>query len=132
VGRRLRAAMPEPITVARLGGDEFAALAPLTGTDPDEVMSIASSLQNALREPFELTGVTVGVRASVGIAVYPDHAADADLLLQHADGAMYAGKSAQEPVQVYNAELDRSNPRRLALVSELRQAIEGGDILCYY
>ncbi len=132
VGRRLRAAMPEPITVARLGGDEFAALAPLTGSDPDEVMSIASSLQNAVREPFELAGVTVGVRASVGVAVYPDHAADADLLLQHADGAMYASKSSQEPVQIYNAELDRSNPRRLALVSELRQAIEGGDILCYY
>jgi len=132
VGRRLRAAMPEPITVARLGGDEFAALAPLTGSDPDEVMSIASLLQNAVREPFELAGVTVRVRASVGVAVYPDHAADADLLLQHADGAMYASKSSQEPVKVYNADLDRSNPRRLALVSELRQAIEGGDILCYY
>ncbi len=95
VGVRLRRVMPEPVTVARLGGDEFAALTPLAGTSPDEVLDIAASLQSALRDPFELAGVAVGVRASVGIAVYPDHAGDADLLLQHADGAMYAGKAAR-------------------------------------
>ena len=132
VGVRLRRVMPEPVTVARLGGDEFAALTPLAGTSPDEVLDIAASLQSALRDPFELAGVAVGVRASVGIAVYPDHAGDADLLLQHADGAMYAGKAARAAVQVYSAELDRSNPRRLALVSELRQAIEAGEIVCHY
>jgi len=132
VGVRLRRVMPEPVTVARLGGDEFAALTPLAGTSPDEVLDIAASLQSALRDPFELAGVAVGVRASVGVAVYPDHAGDADLLLQHADGAMYAGKAARAAVQVYNAELDRSNPRRLALVSELRQAIEAGEIVCHY
>ena len=66
--------------------------------------------------------VELEVRASLGIAVCPDHGDDSSVLLRHADVAMYAAKAAQLPVQTYSAEIDRSNPRRLALVNELGAA----------
>jgi diguanylate cyclase (GGDEF)-like protein len=77
-------------TLARLGGDEFALLLP--GADQKMAMDAADRLQAALREPFTIQGQKVSVAASVGGAVFPQNAHDADHLMRKADQAMYDAK----------------------------------------
>jgi diguanylate cyclase (GGDEF)-like protein len=89
---RLRGSLRSVDTVARLGGDEFAVLLPLLA-DADEAERLAKRIVAALHEPFAVQGVTLTVDASVGIACFPDHGEDVDLLLQRADVAMYMAKS---------------------------------------
>ena len=128
VASRLAAAVPPEVTVARLGGDEFALLVP----GPDGGEAVAAQVHAALRAPVAVGEVELEVRASLGIAVCPDSGDDSSELLRHADVAMYAAKAAQLPVQTYSADIDRSNPRRLALVNELRTAVEAGRLTCHY
>jgi diguanylate cyclase (GGDEF)-like protein len=78
-------------TIARLGGDEFVALFPEV-TDILGVADIAARIVALFRQPFKLEGHEVTVTASVGVALYPDHGKDIELLLKHADMAMYLVK----------------------------------------
>jgi EAL domain-containing protein (putative c-di-GMP-specific phosphodiesterase class I) len=68
----------------------------------------------------------------VGVAIWPDHGDDATVLLQRADVAMYAAKESQRGVDVYDPEKDTYSLERLALVGELRTAIERGDLAVHY
>jgi diguanylate cyclase (GGDEF)-like protein len=131
VARRLREAAPSSVTVSRLGGDEFALLVPAdaTGSSP---LEFAERLQVALRRPCGLEGVQVDVRASLGIALIPEHGEHSAELLQRADVAMYAAKSLRTPIQVYDPDADHATPGRLALVGELRAAIEAGNLAVHY
>ena len=131
VAGRLAATVPAGVTVARLGGDEFALLVP-GSEDPEGGSRVATEVHRALRAPVRVGDVELEVRASLGIAVCPDHGDDSSVLLRHADVAMYAAKGAQLPVMTYSAEIDRSNPRRLALVNDLRAAVEAGQLTCHY
>src|SRR5829696_10518339 len=81
---RLRGSLRAVDTVARLGGDEFAVLLPML-EDAHDAERLAKRLVAALHEPFVVQGVTLTVDASVGIACFPDHGEDVDVLLQRAD-----------------------------------------------
>lgn len=129
VGKRLRLTLHEEDTVARLGGDEFAVLLPNTG-DPDAATVVAGKLLAGLDQPFALDETPVEVGASVGIALFPQHGEDITTLLQKADVAMYVAKGAHGGSAVYAAERDRYSAERLALVSELRHAIDRKELSC--
>jgi diguanylate cyclase (GGDEF)-like protein len=131
VAHRLVRAVPAALTAARLGGDEFALLVQV-GEDPAEVEAVAAEVQRSLREPMVIDALELEVRASIGVARFPEHGTDGALLLRRADIAMYAAKEARLPVLVYEPEIDRSSPRRLAMISELRAAIESGQLVCHY
>ena len=131
VARRLQDAVGEDVTVARLGGDEFCMLVPLGRGRPD-VADVVDRLHERLRAPCRVGDVELEVRASVGAAMCPQHGDDGSVLLRHADVAMYAGKAAHLPLQVYGPDIDRSNPRRLSLVNDLRAAVEDGLLTCHY
>ncbi len=134
IGRRLSEQMRERDLLARLGGDEFAVL--MTGLDQDSAVAIAERLHRALSEPMKLQGVEMEVSASIGVVHVPAgrHAneQDATLLLQRADVAMYAAKQHYTGVRLYLDELDGYSPRRLALASGLRNAIEQGQLSLRY
>jgi diguanylate cyclase (GGDEF)-like protein len=131
VGQRLRAALRGVDTVARLGGDEFAVLLPRITTD-EGAATVASKLQAALQEPFTLQGLALEVEASIGLALYPEHGSDPDELLQHADIAMYVAKETHAGFVLFDPKQDQHSPRRLALLGELRRAIEGRQLLLHY
>lgn len=81
----------ETDTVARIGGDEFIVL--LSNTHQhDDILVIATSILGGLNKPFNLKATPVHISASIGIALYPNHAEDADSLLKAADGALYKAK----------------------------------------
>ena len=126
VAARLAAAVGDAGTVCRLGGDEFAVL--LSGTaDPGTAVGVARRLLVALAAPAALDGLQVEVRASVGVALAPQHATDAAGLLKRADLAMYDAKVAGHGVRLYEPDLE-SDPRRLALAADLRAALHTGAV----
>jgi diguanylate cyclase (GGDEF)-like protein len=131
VGKRLRASVKSGDTVARLGGDEFAIVLPQVH-DAAEALQIAERARHALEEPFEIGTLTLVVGASFGIALAPEHGNLATVLLQRADVAMYAAKASHAGTVVYAADVDTHSPRRLALVGDLRKAIEGEELLVHF
>src|SRR5437764_3608343 len=95
-------------------------------------MRLACRIREAIKEPCTLDGVSIEVDASIGIAVAPEHGTDDSVLLTRADMAMYAAKSAHSGVEVYDRERDEYSPRRLALASRLRSAIDSGEMVLHY
>ncbi len=130
-GPRLEAAVPGADLVARVGGDEFAVLLPV-GTTVEEAEVVAQALGRAIEEPFRSQGLTLLVRASVGIAMFPDHGRDVETLMQRADVAMYSAKARGVGCEVYSASRDGHSRARLALIGELPEAIESGQIVVHY
>jgi len=130
VGPRFRSALRESDTIARLSGDEFAVLLP--GTDDLGASVAAERLLRTLDRQFSLEGQSFDIGASVGIVVYPGHGADANTLLRRADVAMYAAKRSDGGYAVYAPEDDQYSAQRLALMRDLRWAIEHDQLLVYY
>ncbi len=130
VGRRLQAEAPKGALVARTGGDEFAVLVRAQGAEGASATAVA--LQYSLIEPFELENFTVDVGAAVGIALYPDHASDAETMMQRVDVATYAAKTNPRSVQLYRPAMESRTVHRLGLVAELRRAIEDGSLTVHY
>ena len=130
ISERLRGAICAGDTLARLGGDEFGILA-RTATLAD-IPLIVERITDSLDAPVLIEGLPIVVEASIGIAVASQHAIDAGRLLQCADVAMYHAKGTGSVHAVYSPELDQNRPERLALLGELRQAIENGDLMLHY
>jgi diguanylate cyclase (GGDEF)-like protein len=131
LGPRLRDAIRESDTVARLGGDEFAVLL-RTVADPQDAIVVAQRIVKALERPFHVESQPLDVDASVGIALYPEHGDSGVTLLRRADVAMYEAKRSASGHALYSAAMDRGSPRRLALIGELRQAIEENQLVLHY
>ena len=123
VGTRLTTAVGPGGLVARLGGDEFAVLLPHTA-DEDRAVHLGRRALRALEQPVGLDGMEVEVGGSMGIALAPVHATDPAGMLKRADIAMYDAKSSTRGLRVYEADLDTGNPNRLAMVADLRTALQ--------
>ena len=130
VGPRLRTQIRETDTVARLGGDEFALV--LVGADAAGAELAARHVLEQLERPFLLEGQSLDIGASIGIAIFPDHGDDADMLLRRADIAMYAAKRSRVGYARYAAEQDEYSPSRLALMSDLRAGIERSELVLHF
>lgn len=131
VGLRLRSALFQPDLVARLGGDEFGILLPHLAS-ADDVAVVCKKILAILEAPISIDGIPIVVEASIGVALAPGHASDADSLMQRADVAMYRAKQTGGGFEVYASEYDPHNPRRLALMAELREAIDHDQLLLHY
>ena len=131
LARRLDGSLREVDTVARLGGDEFAVLLPVI-EGPDEIQVLADRLLDALHQPFRINGVTLTVTASIGIACFPDHGEDVDLLLQRADVAMYVAKGRYGGVEVYDEADDENSLERLSLAMEVRDAASRDELVLHF
>lgn len=131
VSARLQATLREGDTIARLGGDEFAVLLP-TVSGAAAASAVADKLVKALEEPFTIRTWTFDIDASIGIAVSPEHGDTVDALMQRADVAMYLAKESRAGYELYSADRDRHSPRRLALLGDLRRALDDGSLVLHY
>ena len=132
LARRLESVLRRSDTVARLGGDEFGILVrQLSASDVDLEQALERILA-ALEQPFQVDGLPLHVEASIGVARFPAHGRDVDLLLQRADVAMYLAKETGAPHALYAAELDRHDAAGLTLLSELPRAIRNHELVLHY
>jgi len=130
IGRRLERTLRESDTVARLGGDEFAVK--FTAPTLRHAADVAARVSSAFDAPFVLGDVSIEVNASLGIALYPNNADDADTLMKRADIAMYDAKRNHSGTAMYEAGRDEYTLRRLTLMMELRQAIARDELELYF
>lgn len=131
VGRRLERHVREEDAAARIGGDEFAVV--LNTIDDEEgAMEAAVRLQAVLAEPFFAGGHSIYVEPSVGVALYPDHGDGFSELLSNADRAIYQDSGKAAGVRVYEPRSARRHRDQLAAESDLRRALEAGELELYY
>jgi diguanylate cyclase (GGDEF)-like protein len=130
LAQSLRKQAPDGVLVARLGGDEFGVLA--TVTPERDAAHVAESIRAILNANFTVQGIPLGVEASIGIAVAPEHGQDVDTLMQRADLAMYDAKSRLAGIAFYDDDLDRSSGAEIGLLAELRRALDERELLLHY
>ena len=127
IGPRLQAIVRED-SIARLGGDEFG----LIVRDAAAAETVAERIHETLLKPFKVEDLSIPMRASIGIAIYPRDATSVDTLLQRADVAMYQAKATHSRHTFYTAGSDDGSREHLQLAAELPAAIAEQQLLVYY
>ncbi|QOC23404.1 EAL domain-containing protein [Wenzhouxiangella sp. AB-CW3] len=133
VARRLQSRLPEGALLAHLGGDEFLiVLKDISGEQ--QIERCAQSTLKAVAEPFVLPNQReVYVRASIGIAMYPDDAGSAMEMLQYANAAMFEAKKAgRNAWHYFSAQMVRRASQRLQLDARLRRALEREEFTLHF
>ena len=132
VARRLAACMRREDRLARLGGDEFVAL--LSRLDhAEDAANVARKMLAVLGEPMRIDEHELRPTVSIGIAAYPEDGKSIDVLLKHADTAMYGAKAAgRNNYQFFVPEMNLRATERLQLESALRRAVGNQELSLHY
>jgi len=126
-----RPTSPTPIA-ARLGGDEFAVVLRDVRSERD-VAAIARRLLDMARQPLQVAGEEITLSASIGIAQFPGDGEDSEELLQHADAAIdYAKQRGGDAFRFYRNMMNEDMRRSMQMESQLRLAIERGELVLHY
>lgn len=128
-GNRLRSAAPASATVARLRGDEFAVLLP--NSNASSAMAMVRQLERVLEKPFRIADISLDVSAKIGIALFPEHGTTSHDLFRHVDIAVRLAKKKGVDHVIFDPTQNTDHSRSLTIASELRRAIERGDLVLY-
>lgn len=134
VAQRLRKTVRGDSAIVRLGGDEFAVLTSPEGKADvgDDVRRLADRILHVLTRPIAIDDVHVSVGASIGVAMYPKDAENAQELLHLADATMYRAKKKRGEVQFFDASMDESIRQKASLEAALKAAIATEKIEPHY
>lgn len=127
---RLRTVIPDDIPLIRQGGDEFIALN--ESTDRTALMKQANAIIKAASRPYEVSGIRFTLGASIGIALYPEHGDDLDLLLRSADIAMYESKKHRNSACVFDLHMQDGYLNKMQVEQQLRQGLERDELFMVY
>jgi diguanylate cyclase (GGDEF)-like protein len=132
VARRLKSVVRTVDTVARLGGDEFVLiLSP--GGEQDSAPHVAQRIIDAMRVAVRVAGVEVHTSPSIGIALYPQDGTNIELLLAHADAAMYSAKQrGRNNFQCFTPDMTTATQEKVRLESDLHVALEKNQFELHY
>ncbi|MRV74668.1 EAL domain-containing protein [Duganella sp. FT92W] len=129
---RLRKTLRDSDTLARVGGDEFVAVLPGTYTEA-QIKLVSGRLLATLQAPFEIEGHTIYIGASVGVAVYPQHAEDEVRLVAMADAALSRAKvTGKARAVVYNPQHSGPPEHDISLEAAMFSAVREGEFMLYY
>ncbi|MBV9212467.1 MAG: EAL domain-containing protein [Actinobacteria bacterium] len=133
IGSRLHSVLRDTETVARLGGDEFAILLPEV-PDRQSVVPVVRRVLKVLEEPVVVGGLALQCEGSIGIAIFPEHGSTVESVVRAADVAMYMAKENRSGYEFYDARRHehRHDAGRLALIGELRRAMDETELVLYY
>ena len=133
IASRLDSVLRNTASVARLGGDEFAILLNDV-SDRQAVVPVVRRILKVLEEPVVVGGLALQVEASIGIAMFPEHGRTVDAVMRAADVAMYVTKEQRSGYEFYDEERHehRHDAGRLALIGELRRAMDETELVLFY
>jgi diguanylate cyclase (GGDEF)-like protein len=127
---RLQSTAAPTWSVARLVGDRFAILVPAAGAAA--ATAAARRLETAFERPFSIAGIDVEANANLGIALYPEHGDDPELLLRRADVACIEAQANGSGIELYRGKGEEEDPARLQRMVDLRRAIDEGQLAVHY
>lgn len=132
VALRLQEGIRRADTLARLGGDEFILLMP-NAPDYRSICVVAQKLLGLMTLPFDLDGKEQFISTSIGVTIYPTDGSDCDILLSHADLALYAAKGrGRNAFSFYSEEMDQTTQERRELEARMRQALQNNEFYLDY
>lgn len=129
--KRFRAATRKTDTVARLGGDEFGLVIPDIDAD-DDLKMLLRSLGERLHKPFKHNGRVIDCEASIGVAIYPDHATSADELVKCSDLALAAAKTSRGCSAIFSSAMAEDFDRQARMLDIARAAIAANELIPHY
>jgi diguanylate cyclase (GGDEF)-like protein len=128
-GERIRQPADKAL-VARATDTEF--LVWMRDAEQAAAIALAFRILDVLGEPYQEADLAIDVAPAVGIALCPQHGAQASVLLQRAEVALFAALGSEEPVAVYDPIADPHRPERLSLMSDLREALDHDQMQLHY
>jgi diguanylate cyclase (GGDEF)-like protein len=131
VAERLAACCRPQDTVARLGGDEFAILQAGVRTAAD-AQEFASRVVSTLEDPIDIDGGRIEIRASIGIAVAPEHGTTPETLLRNADTALHRVREERCAYRIFSPSMDAALQHRRAIERDLLAADFDAEMELYY
>ncbi len=132
---RIQACLREVDTVSRLGGDEFVIVIPelADGSEGSNLSGLATKLLDTLATNFHLQAHDLHISASIGISIYPNDGDNAEILMRHADTAMYHAKeNGRAQYQFFTSEMNIAAQQRMSLQTLLRRSLQSNDFILYY
>jgi predicted signal transduction protein with EAL and GGDEF domain len=115
-----------------MGGDEFVVVLPEIKRSSDAA-NVAAKILETVSQPFKVEDRELSITPSVGISVFPDDGRDAETLIRNADAAMYYAKeTGRANYQFFTEQMNQSASKRLVLESDLRRAVQAGEMRVYY
>jgi diguanylate cyclase (GGDEF)-like protein/PAS domain S-box-containing protein len=132
LAQRMKASLREGDTLARMGGDEFVVIL-VDLEQAQDCDPVLERLLLAVSAPFESGSAVLQVSASMGVTIYPQDGSDADLLMRHADQAMYAAKQAgKNRYHLFDVENEVAVKARRESVDRIRTALEQREFVLHY
>jgi diguanylate cyclase (GGDEF)-like protein/PAS domain S-box-containing protein len=132
VSHRMSDTLREVDTLARIGGDEFVAVLNDLINAEDYKMALERLLR-AASDPISVGDAILKVSVSIGVAIYPQDDADADILIRHADQAMYIAKKAgKNCYHLFDRALDNAVNLKLENISNISAALNKHEFILYY
>jgi diguanylate cyclase len=128
---RLSTGLREQDLVVRLGGDTFALLLPGV-RERAQIESTLARVRAAIEAELTLEGLPLHVEASLGVAFGPSDGTETAVLLRRADVAMHSAKRTRTAVVYYESQQDKHDTDRLALISDLRRAIDRDELVLHF
>jgi diguanylate cyclase (GGDEF)-like protein len=132
VAKRMKEALREGDTLARIGGDEFiAVMIDLENIDDSE--PVLKRLLKAAADPITLGDAVMQVSASIGVSLYPQDHVEADLLMRHADQAMYVAKQAgKNRYHFFDTAQDNASKTQGKSIGDIRSALDKCEFVLHY
>jgi diguanylate cyclase (GGDEF)-like protein/PAS domain S-box-containing protein len=133
LSKRMKEALREGDTLARMGGDEFVVVL-VDLAQPSDCEPVLQRLLHAASAPVaQVAGASLQVSASIGVALFPQDDADADLLLRHADQAMYLAKQAgKNRYHVFDVQADTAIKSQREGVDQIQRALTQNEFVLHY
>ena len=129
---RMKAALRENDSLARIGGDEFVAVLKELST-VEKCEPVLERLLLAVSEPVTIDGIVLNVSASIGVTLYPQDNAAADLLMRHADQAMYKAKQlGKNRYHLFDTAQDDAVKIQRESIEAIRNALDNHQFVLYY
>jgi len=130
--QRISSCLRKVDTLSRIGGDEFVVLLLDLHSDDEYIISVERIL-NILQQPFLIDKNSINISASIGVTLFPQNNNDSDILLRHADQAMYTAKQkGKNQYHLFDSNLNRQTFEHEQSLSEIKQALHNNEFVLYY